>query len=764
MVNYVSPGVYTIEKDVSQFAPTINSSVVGLVGFASKGPTNKATLITSPSQLVRIFGEPSEGIVGQALEGGVEILEATNALYFIRAVTDAGSVQASAELAMGSCPAVALSSIYFGASANSGWGVSGDPLYMKVQVWDNNHSEQFATERTYTIASSLTTSLTQAQKDASGEFFAFKSAIGGDLDSDLVGAYFVDGQPRAPYIVGPFAGSGAAIKVSLYSDSAYTTGVSGLKPVNSSQDTSGGALGSVYFSEGGGGDGQNTGWVSSVISYGTTYFKTDEATTRDSGGAKGGGALFQSLYPGGGYNLGTTVGGDTSGNSLAVDPLGSPFFTVRINEDGSVAESYKVGFVASGGLDIDTQFSQASTEDNLLSDIVIENMVSGNTDNTVTPVKISDFGTNMSTLGFDLSGLWGGWASGTDTGVTGVTVSGTGHNDGQGVFAVSSSTNSRFMKLLQGTTGLAAGTNGDSSVVSAQDAALIGVENADGSKTGMKALNDDFLNISVAAVPGITNENTQNALISLAEGTQNFIAVVSPPYGIGGTQNAIDWGNGQSTYRTAAINSSWAAGFWPWVKVFSNFDNKDLWLDPAIFGVRQMVYTDGVSESWFAPAGYSRGRLTKPSDVEVFLNQGDRDSIYSGGNTINPIVKFPQQGITIWGQRTMQKNPSALDRINVRRLMIFIRKLALASTRQFVFEPNDPFTWDAIAGVIAPALADIKARRGITDYAVICDESTNTPARIDRNELWCKVLIKPTKTAEILIFELNLTSQSATIL
>jgi len=135
--------------------------------------------------------------------------------------------------------------------------------------------------------------------------------------------------------------------------------------------------------------------------------------------------------------------------------------------------------------------------------------------------------------------------------------------------------------------------------------------------------------------------------------------------------------------------------------------------------------------------------------------------MYSGGNVVNPIVNFPQQGITIFGQRTTQRNPTALDRVNIRRLMIYIRKQILMSTQQFVFEPNDTFTWERVGNLLNPMLADIQARRGITQFRVVCDETTNTPLRVDRNEMWCKVLVKPTKTAEVVVFEINLTNQSA---
>jgi phage tail sheath protein FI len=95
--------------------------------------------------------------------------------------------------------------------------------------------------------------------------------------------------------------------------------------------------------------------------------------------------------------------------------------------------------------------------------------------------------------------------------------------------------------------------------------------------------------------------------------------------------------------------------------------------------------------------------------------------------------------------------------------MIYLRRLVLQATRRFVFEPNDPITWEAIRNVLTPALGDIQQKRGITQFKVICDETTNTPIRVDRNELWCKVIIKPTKTAEVLVFELNLTNQSAAL-
>ena len=740
MPSYVSPGVYTLEKDLSQFAPSINSSVVGLVGFASKGPTNKATLITSPQQLVDTFGKPAEAITGQALEGAVEILETTTSLYFVRAAVASVSKSASAVMQFGTCPAIAVSggNNYFGEGAaltdQSGYGVSAN-LYIKLNGYDNAGNKLYTSDKSFAITSSLSDGLSTVDKETDGEYLAFRKVFGGELDAGTIGSWAAAGKGRSPFIVAPFAGSGAYLDVTAFSDSAYATPVSALRAVS-------GLAGAPLAVK-------DNPWVSSCKVYGATYKPIGDASVASEDLA---GYMVQSLYPGGGYNLGTRADGTTSGNSAEAGKYGNQNFSFTINEDGTQAEAFKMSLVNSGSFITDV-LNTADLEDNNKSDIVIGNFVSGTTNNIITGTALTNFSDQFNGVGFgEVTGVWGGATLRVGE-VFGDTSSLTA-NTADGA-------NGRFAKMVQGTTGLAGGDNGIGTS-DQNSTALIGDATVE-PKTGMQVLDNDVLNISIACVPGVTTQSVQNALITLAEANQNFLALVSPPYGVGTVQDAIAWSNGQSSYRTAAVNSSYAATYWPWVKIFSQFDSKDLWYDPAIFAIRQMTFTDSVSDPWFAPAGFVRGRLTKPTDLEVNLTQGDRDTMYSGGNVVNPIQKWPQQGIMLWGQRTMKRTPSALDRINVRRLMIYVRKLILASTREFVFEPNDPFTWDRITGVLNPALLDIQNRRGITEFKVVCDSSTNTPLRIDRNELWTKVIIKPTKTAEMLVFEVNLTSQGATL-
>lgn len=687
--SFISPGVYVVEKDNSEYAPSLNSSVVGVVGFASKGPVAKATLITSPNQLIDTFGQPSEDLPGQGIYGTLEMLETTDQIYFCRS-TITSALNASAIVSLGGCPAVEVAASAFGSTSN---------IYFKVQVWDNNGNAQFILPKQIAVPSGTVSSTgLQAQ--------ALQKVFGGSLDSDKVGVFYDSTNSTKGWIVGLFAGSGASLGVSAYSDSNYTNLFpSAVFPVD--------ILGNTSSVAG-----------SSLRIYGTTLSSTNTVGSSV-------GYLVQSLYPGAGYNAGTKPDGSTSGNSFEIRPLGWQNVLAQVNDNGVASEEFKISLVNSG-VWLEDQINVGL--DNNKSNVIKAYLVSGGQD--FTPTKLDSFTQKLTSLGV------------TNIGGT------------QGPTATLAVATPRFVKPIQGTYSLAAGTNGTAGTSDDIATALIG-DNTVTPKTGMQLLDDPSLNVSIAIVPGITDQRVQNALITLAEDTQDFIAVVSPPLAIGTPQNAIDWHNGLTIERSTPINSSFATIFWPWVQVFSVFDSKDKWYDPGIFGVRQMTYTDNVAEAWIAPAGFVRGRLTKPTAVEVKLNLGDRNSLYSGGNTINPVVSFPQQGITIFGQRTTKRTPSALDRINIRRLMIYLRKVILAATQTIVFEPNDVFTWEKVKGIIDPMLDDIKLRRGLTEFRVVCDETTNTPQRIDRNELWCKVLLKPTKTAEIIIFELNVTNSSA---
>lgn len=704
MPTYVSPGVYVVEKDISQYPAAINPSVVGIVGFAERGPVDKATLITNGERLIATFGEPKEAIIGQGLEGALEVLETTNSLYFVRCASTS-AIDASAVIGLGACPMVTV-------SGNIGVGASATIIY---NVYDNLGVKQFSTDKTVAISAGHANTV-----DA-------LSSLGGAItDASKLSVHahpLADGAGSA-VIVGGFAGSGASLFLSATGGMHIDGTFFGQK---NNGDTSGAAVSGGFFG-------------------GTSFDKTGTTSIA---------YLIQSLYPGAGYNYKQSATGVIKGLTTDITTGGGSRVSVNINDNGNTEETFVVEF-ADGDYYIEEQINTG--EEGATSTLIKANIVSGTNLTDIT------LGQDDIVFSSNFGSIVGGGAN--ITGVRGSTVSGTTKPAATtGTLAITDSSRFRFVKLVQENgVQFAGGTNGIPEATDSDNIndILVGESTATG-KTGMQVLDNDLLNLSMAAVPGITNQAVQNALITLAESTQEFLAVVAPPYAIGGAQAAIDWSNGLDETRTAAINSSYAAIYWPWVKVFSQFDGVDRWYDPSIFALRQMAYTDAVSESWFAPAGFVRGRLTKPTEVEIGLGQGDRDAMYSGGNVINPIVNFPQQGITIFGQRTAQRNPSALDRINVRRMMLIIRKTILASTRQFAFEPNDPLTWTSIRDLTVGLLDPILKGRGISEFSVVCDETTNTPTRIERGELWCKVSIRPTKTAEIIVFELNIVNQSASI-
>ena len=727
MPNYVSPGVYVIEKDLSDFPTQVNSSVVGIVGFADRGPIaglnqQKATLVTSQQQLLREFGEPNEAIKGQALEGALEILEATNSTRFIRVAGDSAT-EASAAVQVGGCPAFLVSGTIKepllggvdgvpGVAANGGMSALGSAdvatsdVKFTVTTYDQNRVK-IVDAKVYNVPKNT---LSVSAANGATTIAALKKVIGGDLAADRFGAFAdTNTADASSFLVGLAAGNAASteVKMEVKNNAGTFIEVLGLSPLN--------------------GEGASGTPVSDGTASGTSI-----DTTKVSYQVK-------SLFPGAGYNAGTKTDGSTSGVSFEVAVNGGTNNSLSVNDLGVADSTFIAGALSSSFLEnvIGVNFDARTT------DLVTANFVTG-TYFDITPTAIPSFEKQVNSL----------------VG-TGLTITG-----GQGAGVTGANVDPRFVKLVQGTYNLAGGDSGIPATDTLVTTAVVGSTRSDGGKTGIEALDDPTIDVSIALAPGPgvgDIQNVQNALITVAERTTDFLAALSPPYAIGRTQDAIDWSNGFATQRTAAINSSYAAIYWPWVKVFQVFDGKDRFLDPAIFGVRQMAVTDSVAFPWFAPAGFVRGRLTKPTEVEVVLNQGDRDSLYSGGNAINPIVNFPQNGIAIFGQRTSQRQPTALDRINVRRLMIYIKKVVLRSTQRLIFEPNDRFTWSRVEDLLNPLLADIASNRGITEFKVICNETVNTPIRVDRNEMWCKVLIKPTKTAEIVIFELNLTSQSASL-
>lgn len=269
----------------------------------------------------------------------------------------------------------------------------------------------------------------------------------------------------------------------------------------------------------------------------------------------------------------------------------------------------------------------------------------------------------------------------------------------------------------------------------------------------MKAL-DDFSNPEIIEVdfiitPGWSADNIISKAINICETRQECMYLIDPPFGLS-VQQVVDWTNAAGDYSASGhmyFNSSYAAVYYPWVQVYDEFNRGYMWMPPSAYVLSQMAYSDSISEPWFAPAGINRGIMTSIVGLETSPSQGERDLLYGRSNVVNPIINFQQMGVVIWGQKTTQRRNTALNRINVRRLVNYLKKVITASTYYYIFEPNDSTTWTNWQGRINDILATICTRRGVYEYQVTINPTADD---IENHRMPGTVKFKPTKSAEFI--------------
>jgi hypothetical protein len=307
-----------------------------------------------------------------------------------------------------------------------------------------------------------------------------------------------------------------------------------------------------------------------------------------------------------------------------------------------------------------------------------------------------------------------------------------------------------------GTYSLSGGSDGIPADPDDQDSLLIGDLI---SMTGMYALSDpEQVDIDLMAVPGHSSSNVMQALISVcANQRMDCMAIIDPPFGLT-VSEIILWHNGQHPLNDVQLNSDVAALYWPWLKMTDTFNQVDVWVPPS--GAILYVYAnnDSIAAPWFAPAGLNRGMLPSTiSDVFDRPTLAERDLMYGWSNAVNPIIQFSDvSGFVVWGQKTLQRLPTALDRVNVRRMMFVAEKEIRAGSRYLLFEPNDALFQAQFTTMTTSILESIKSGRGLYDYLIIDDSSINTPATIDRNEFWAQIGIQPTKAVEFMYLEFSI--------
>jgi len=239
-------------------------------------------------------------------------------------------------------------------------------------------------------------------------------------------------------------------------------------------------------------------------------------------------------------------------------------------------------------------------------------------------------------------------------------------------------------------------------------------------------------------VAGHTSQITNIILNTQNRGDSMFVVDLSS-YG----------SNVSSTITQAQTrDTSYAAAYWPWVRIIDPATGKHVWVPASTVIPGVYAFNDKVSAPWFAPAGINRGGLSTVLQAELKLTQGNRDTLYV--NNVNPIATLPKQGVVVFGQKTLQKSDSALDRVNVRRLMIELKNYIRQIADTIVFEQNTITTRNSFLARVNPYLEGIQQKQGLYAYQVIMDDSNNGPAVIDQNQLVGQIYIQPTRTAEFI--------------
>jgi len=298
---------------------------------------------------------------------------------------------------------------------------------------------------------------------------------------------------------------------------------------------------------------------------------------------------------------------------------------------------------------------------------------------------------------------------------------------------------------------------GDISVTNSQGFRLDNTTSVQGGSSYMEALrllsNPDEYDINLILLPGIIDglstghTGIVSKAIDVCESRGDcFLIYDNSAY----TENSV----ANVTSQVESRNSNYSATYWPWVQINDSQTGANKWVPPSTVLAGIYAFNDKISAPWFAPAGLNRGGLDTVVQAARKLTHSQRDTLYE--SNVNPIATFPGQGVVVWGQKTTQKKASALDRVNVRRLLIKVKKFISASSRFLVFEQNNAQTRERFLNIANPYLEQVQAQSGLNAFRVVMDESNNTPDIVDRNILYGQLFLQPTRTAEFIVLDFTI--------
>jgi phage tail sheath protein FI len=823
---FISPGVYTTILDLSLYIPNLSTTIVGVVGMASKGPVNTPTYISNILAFVMSFGQPNPNYMGPY--AALQFLRYGRQLYYVR-VAGSSASRATVDMDEATTAATLTSGI-----AGPYTVVSADNNVLKIKFNDDGGYQTFTLTKGVRTAAQVAAEIAASiaggagNKDvtvsgASGYLSFVSTTLGGDshIIVDTVadgstgnllfgfpsGGFTVNGVAatsgtitgqgvNAPYNIG---GGNNTLIVSIdgnlytitLSEGATQTSQNVVDDINNFSDLATYGLATVQTIAGNSVvriASLTTGPTSSVLVSGTAgatalgfdtslHIGVAETAASRAGTVAGPWALgannvFHLTVNGTLRNIGLTPGLNTATDiattiNAVIGPTGYNEGLAIVMVDGKV----KISTLTTGagatlqantGYQYAMNFSTTGVTGTGAADtrsVKVDALTFGTHGNTVT-VRAAR-GQNAGTFKlfvYDGDATVEVWDNLTKADPNAASFVETVINDNSTWITVTNDAGTANFPDPGVSFALSGGTDGIDDIT---DGDYIGQVNP-GSKTGMQIFaNQEDYDLNLLMVPGISSPDVINEMLLLCATRGDCMALVDPPFGLS-VQQVTDWHNGYGSYSDhQSFNSLYGALYWPWLQIYDAVNKQNVWVPPSGLIAGVYAYTDYTTETWFAPAGLNRGHLLQPLRVEHSADLGERDLLYGNQNAVNPIVNFQKDGITVWGQRSLQRKPSALDRVNVVRLVLYLRKVIATAVKYLVFEPNDPVTWATFTNLVAPYLESVKQRRGLIAYKVICDASTNPPDAMDRNEMHAVCALKPTKSAEFIEIKFAVVNQGA---
>ncbi len=776
--NLISPSVRIAEKDLSFLTNTSVNGRAGLVGFASKGPINRPTLVTSTAELHTQFGWPHPDTGDPYLIYAGEQFLLTGIELFVVRVADTNQASAdAAQIASVDIPtAGGPVEIIGNVAVSSGFSFSDDQFFrwrlngtlaskVLVVLADTNRPSP-DTGSPYTMQNLVDALNEQVVPGIDGIIFDFtnKSGSGAPTSSShlVIKSYFSYGPEAVIELVSvtdSLYGPGSAVGLGTGMTAAVTTGTETQYP-----ETSVPSPGTWDFSS------FETGsLVLEIVTTGTNNILVDNvvqsvvlsSTTQSTANIVStiNNAITGGLIPGGfvasasanALRLTTNhVGRDAR---IFVKPTSSAAPLLGFTGGSGVGTSpsavsgsgstYTAGIVSgdpnSTGELCFTAVADSAGIDGNATQLVISNSTA---DGTFT---IDVFSYNQQVE------IWGGLSKNSlDFRYVETFI-----NQNSNYITITDNTDNAALPLPSSSASpysLTGGADGIPSNPDDQDTLLIGSQIA---MTGLMALSDpEQVDLDLVAVPGHASTDIAVAIIDLCQNVRgDCFGIIEPPFGLTVTE-IVQWQNGVHPLNDVRFDSNFAGLYWPWVKIRDGFNRIDVWVPPAGNVLATFAQSDGLSAPWFPVAGLNRGRV--PGVLSVFTNPTlvERDEMYGSANAVNPIIEFVgQEGFYIWGNKTLQRAPSALDRINCRRMMLYAEKQIARAAKMLLFEPHTPALRSSFVQLASNILDIIKNGSGLTDYIVQCDGVLNTNDVIDRNELRARIAIQPTRAVEFIFIE-----------